>query len=132
MPNQNTISSTNPSFISMLIKWWIINTPKNIWFGTIQIIENTFHFFSIPQLVKTLFEPWRRDSIEAINLSLQQRLQLWVMNLVSRFIGFLIRSITIFTAFVIIIIEFIVGFIWLFVFMLAPFIGLTFFIYSFL
>ena len=132
MPTQNVLKNQSPSFFSMIIKWWFSITPKNIYFGTMQVIVNTFNFFSIPQLIKTLFEPWRRDIYSSKNLSLQQQLQLGIMNLVSRFVGAIVRLVTVITGFIIITLEFIIGIIFMFVFILAPIIGIFFFLLSFL
>ncbi len=51
--------------------------------------------FSIKICFATLFAPWKRDAISYEGLSLQQRFQVWTLNLASRFIGFLVKVFTI-------------------------------------
>jgi len=50
-----------------------------------------FSYFSIDLLLKTLFLPWKRDEINTDNLSLDLKLRVWIMNLVSRFVGAIVR-----------------------------------------
>ena len=48
--------------------------------------------FSVKVLFKTLFSPWKRDSISTDGLSLQEKFQVWTLNLASRIIGFLVKT----------------------------------------
>lgn len=50
--------------------------------------------FSVTICLKTLFAPWKRDKISYEGLSLQQQFQVWALNMSSRFIGFIIKLIT--------------------------------------
>lgn len=53
-----------------------------------------FDFFSVKTIFKTLFMPWKRDVASYQGLTLQQRFQVWILNLVSRFVGFVIKMFT--------------------------------------
>lgn len=55
-------------------------------------LRQTYHKFSIPLLVRTIFAPWRRDSESTRGLSLPQILRVAVDNLLSRIIGAVIRT----------------------------------------
>lgn len=79
------------------IYWWYLEEPVYLWKISMNIFVKTFYSFSIPLLLRTLFDPWKRDISSAENASMQDLFQLWISNLVSRFIGFIVRLITIFT-----------------------------------
>lgn len=53
--------------------------------------------FSVKICLVTLFSPWKRDKISYEGLSLQQKLQVWTLNMSSRFIGFGVKIATIIT-----------------------------------
>ena len=124
METNSQAVSNYPSFVTLLFKWWLLEMPKNIFRGTIQVAKNLFNFFSIILLVKTIFDPWKRDVIDTKNLSLGQQAQVLVMNLVSRFFGAIVRLFTILAGLVIIILEIIFGFLWMLIFVLSPFIAI--------
>lgn len=43
-------------------------------------------------MLRTLLLPWKRDEIDTSNLSIDLKLRVWIMNLVSRLIGAVVRS----------------------------------------
>jgi predicted methyltransferase MtxX (methanogen marker protein 4) len=61
----------------------------------LKVIKKIRQFFSISLLFRTLFAPWKRDEINMGNLSLQDRLRVLVMNLISRLVGAIVRGGTI-------------------------------------
>lgn len=68
-----------------------------IWNSLLIITADTF---SIKELVRTLFYPWRRDIIKPVQPTLQQLFEIWSLNLMSRLIGAFIRTVTILTGLV--------------------------------
>ena len=84
-----------------------------------QLISGIWQKFSVPILLKTLFEPWRRI-IEDAGGSIQDKSRAFVDNLVSRFVGFSIRVIAIITALVLIIIASIMSVVLIVAWPLAP------------
>jgi len=64
-----------------------------VWGSFLIIIADTF---SIKELTRTLFYPWRRDIIKPVQPTLQILFESWSLNLMSRLIGALVRSATIF------------------------------------
>jgi aromatic ring-cleaving dioxygenase len=50
-------------------------------------------FFSVKMIFRTLFDPWKRDQVSYKNLSLQERFNVFILNLSSRLIGFLVKII---------------------------------------
>lgn len=74
--------------------------------------------FSVRILVKTFFQPWKRDMTPTKGLSLDKRFKVWGWNLIARGFGMVIKSVTFFIFLIIflilLIIELFVIVIWLF------------------
>lgn len=49
--------------------------------------------FSVRLIFLTLFAPWKRDQVSDRGLPLNEKFQVWIWNLISRFVGFLVKSI---------------------------------------
>lgn len=75
--------------------WWLYEIPHLIIVTSLRTSRKLFSFFSINLLFRTLLLPWKRDEIDTTNMSLDDKLQVWIMNLVSRLAGAVVRSITI-------------------------------------
>ena len=76
--------------------WWYAEEPVYLWRAINIVTKKIFHSFSVPLLLRTLFDPWKRDAVTAEG-SLQTIYQVWLNNLISRFIGFFVRFFTILT-----------------------------------
>lgn len=72
--------------------WWYGEGLVKFWQGIEVVTARIFAFFSIKDLSKTLFNPWKRDSFSVENASLDVRLRLWLDNMISRLIGAIMRS----------------------------------------
>lgn len=75
--------------------WWYAQEPPLIFRSIGIVTKKVFSSFSIGILAGTLFDPWKRDVAYAENSSLDVRLKIAMQNLLSRFIGFIVRLITI-------------------------------------
>lgn len=82
--------------------WWYIESPKNVLNFCLSMIKYTYHLFSIPYLVKTLFAPWKRDITSPINPSIRDLFMAFVYNVIARLIGFVVRFFTIIAGLIII------------------------------
>ncbi|MCC7289288.1 hypothetical protein IT414_02790 [bacterium] len=78
-------------------------------------------FFSLKIILRTLFAPWKRDIAYARSTALEDRFQALIGNLVSRFIGFIIRVIFMFTAVLAIIFTVVFGVLLMIVWPALPF-----------
>ena len=76
--------------------------------------------FSVKICLKTLFSVWKRDAISYQGLSLKQIFQVWTLNLASRFVGFLIKSITLISYLVAIVILSVISIILIILWPLYP------------
>jgi len=81
---------TNSLFI-LYFSWWYGFLPRRLYLAFNAAIITLTDLFSVKVLLPTLFSPWKRDIIGTENLALQEKFQVWMMNLASRFIGFLIK-----------------------------------------
>ncbi len=88
-----------------VFSWWYAKSPKKIYSFIISTIRYIYHSFSIPYMFKTLFAPWKRDISTSVNPNLQEMFNAFVNNLVARFIGFVVRSITIIIGLMVLIIS---------------------------
>lgn len=78
------------------------------------------HFFSISDLLKTLFAPFRQDNLTAKGAPISIKLQVLGGNIISRIFGFIIRFTLIMIGLSIILISFIIGVIMLLLWPLLP------------
>ncbi len=78
------------------LQWWY--GPGWRWAGNnlVSRLNGTASGFSIPILLRTLFEPWRRI-ITPSDGALSQRVRAMFDNLISRFVGFGVRILTLIT-----------------------------------
>jgi hypothetical protein len=78
------------------------------------------HFFSIPLLSKTLFHPWRRMEETYTRTGMNDFFAVMVTNVMSRFLGFLVRLILILIGVYVFISMFILMFVFFAVWLVAP------------
>jgi len=83
-----------PVFVGFVF-WWLWETPREIILITKKVVIKAFDFFSIDLLLKTLLLPWKRDEIDTTNLSLDDKLRVFMMNMVSRLVGAVVRGVII-------------------------------------
>lgn len=77
------------------LNWWYAEEPAYIWRSIKIITKKIYLNFSVSILLRTLFDPWKRDARYIENASLDVRFNLLVGNLVSRLVGFVVRFFTI-------------------------------------
>lgn len=65
--------------------------------------------FSVKICLKTLFYPWKRDLTSYAGLTIQQRVEVLIMNLVSRLVGAIIKIFTLVTFLITTIVWFVVS-----------------------
>lgn len=79
----------------LFLQWLYIDAPSAYWGYRKQLNTALYSFFSISLLSKTLFYPWRHDTVDSSRLPVNQRFQVMSNNFISRFIGFTLRVWTI-------------------------------------
>lgn len=82
-----------------LFSWWYGQGWKQVIASLGPRLGGISEAFSVPQLLKTLFAPWRRI-ITMPGRSLEARFRAWADNMFSRVIGFIVRIFVLLAAFV--------------------------------
>ena len=85
-----------------LFEWWYGPGWFRAWNSLGGRLKRTYYGFSVPQLSRTLFSPWRRI-VSLGGGSIGDRLRAMVDNFVSRCVGLIVRLLTLAVAGVIII-----------------------------
>lgn len=80
-----------------LIQWWYGRGWSGVIKANQQRLLHLADMFSVEILVRTMFAPWKRI-ITYPGAGLDAHLRAWVDNLVSRVVGFFIRSFVLFSA----------------------------------
>ena len=75
----------------LLFQWWYGLAYHRIFKYIRAVYIYTADLFSIKIIFVTLFAPWKRDVISYEGLTLQQKFEVWSLNMASRFIGFAIK-----------------------------------------
>lgn len=119
----------NDMFLVEMISWWYGDGWKCRLLMGINRIKSSADFFSIKQMIVTLFEPFRQISASKKDGSINVIVQSFFDRLVSRFVGFFMRMTMIIAGVVTILSQVIYGCIIVFVWALVPlfpFVGLIF------
>lgn len=91
------------------ITWYYNIAPSVYWGYLTRLIRDLYLYFSVPDIIKTLFSPWRHDQIPISQVSFSEKFQVIGENLVSIIIGFIVRGVTLIVAAIIIGILLIIG-----------------------
>ena len=88
-------------FIVFVLQWWYGPGWLSQWQKIISRTKSVGSAYSGKTLLKTLFSPWKRiTALNVPNPTIQQRFQSLIDNLVSRFIGAIVRFFTLLAALV--------------------------------
>lgn len=115
----------------MFLHWYFLIAPKKI----LQVWRNFlffgWHFFSVGLLVRTLFAPWKRESVKHRNgPNLKLFLEALIINIFTRCLGALVRLVIIILGLVFELIILFLGLLFFIGWLLFPFISLTGLIWS--
>lgn len=78
--------------VADFLSWWYGQGWKSVLVSFGPRIQGVQNLFSVSQLLRTLFEPWRRI-ISYPGDSLAEKFRAWGDNMVSRTVGFSVRCI---------------------------------------
>lgn len=108
--------------LSSYLYWQFVDSPKKLWHIIVQTQIYFFNTFSIGYLFRTLFAPWKRDIVSVVNPTIADHIRIFAENAISRFFGFLMRSMTIIAGFIIIIFTSIVSVLLFVIWIAMPFV----------
>lgn len=74
-----------------VFRWWYTDFPKELSKQQKLAFLAVVNFFSFEILLKTLFQPWKKDTQSYDRKTLQERIEILGLNFISRFFGFLVR-----------------------------------------
>ena len=109
--------------------WYVYSIKRLSQIVWLLVLKN-LDYFSVPNLLKTLLSPWKRDIISTQGLSLNDKFRVGIFNLLSRLIGAIIRIFTIIFGLFLTLFLLIFGLIIIMIWVLLPFIILIIFIYG--
>jgi hypothetical protein len=79
------------NLVVLYFRWWYGYLPCRLFLAFKSIAITLSDLFSVKNSILTLFSPWKRDTLSTDGLSLQEKFQIWILNLASRVIGFLVK-----------------------------------------
>lgn len=77
----------------LFVSWWYSYAYRRLFKYIRAVYILLFDLFSVRLALGTLFSPWKRDVISYEGLSLQQKFEVFSLNLASRFVGFVIKTV---------------------------------------
>ena len=87
-----------------LLQWWYSRGWLELIKRTQALISGIYLQFSVPTLLRTLFAPWKQIvAFQEPNQTIQMRMRGVLDTLVSRVVGFMVRSMTLVAAVVVMI-----------------------------
>lgn len=90
-------------FLVGMLGWWYTGGWRHRLRASARQLKNVAGFFSIGQLLRTLFSPFRQISAAEVNGSAAVLLRAFFDKLISRFVGLIVRSMTILAGIVVLI-----------------------------
>jgi hypothetical protein len=76
----------------LFFRWWYSAGWLNAFDRIVARIKNIYNDFSLPILLRTIFEPWKQiTSYAPRESSFDLKLRVWFDNIFARIIGFVIR-----------------------------------------
>jgi hypothetical protein len=118
----------------ILLNWWYTSGLKQQFSLIQRRLLITSDFFSISQLLRTLFNPFRQISV--VNLRpdapVDVRFRAWGDKLLSRFIGAFMRTCLIFIGILALLFQLLFGFLMILLHLALPFLPLLCLIYFFI
>ena len=103
------------------LKWWYGAGWAQQAALTRQRVTNIGGMFSVPILLRTMFAPWKQTVIIARrDQALSDKVQAWIGNQVSRFVGFGVRVLVLLTAMLCIVFVSIVGIVTMIIWPILP------------
>lgn len=109
------------SFVFSYFKWHYTRGFVDLYGLIRNFMWFVYHFFSIPVLTHTLFSPWERQGERyKKGFDVEGFFETFVINIIMRIVGFLLRSFVILTGILTLVVVFLLGIVALTIWPLIP------------
>lgn len=108
-------------FLVDMISWWYNDGWKGQLTNSVNRLKSSADFFSIGQSIATLFEPFRQISADKIDGAINVVIQSFFDKLLSRFIGFIMRTFMIALGIIVMLSQIVFGVVIVILWFLIPF-----------
>lgn len=116
----------------LYFQWHYADRPKNIWIGWSNCLKFNLNFWSVPVLLRTLFSHWRRYRYSyGKGFDFKRYIEAFSFNIISRVIGFIMRSVLIAFGLITEVLVFAAGLAVLIIWMILPALLILGFYYGF-
>lgn len=110
-----------PMLIVSMFSWWYTSGWKWVIARAFQRLDTIQQMFSVRILLRTLLAPWKQIvGAPDKNQSLDAKFRMMLDNLISRFVGLAVRSLTLLAAFVSLVFVLLIGVFTVFLWPLLP------------
>jgi len=123
--------SLNKNIFSLFFIWQFFDMPKLILLKTRAQLLRGIDMFSLLIHLRTLFAPWKQDIIPTVNIPLWEKSRIYVMNAISRFFGFMMRTLVIIFGLIYLTIVFVVYAAYLIIWFILPLVAIWLMLYGF-
>lgn len=120
----------NRQFLSDIFGWWYSKGIRDFFDYLFAFLVKITDIFSVKLLFRTYFSPWKRDLVSSEGLPLNGIIQVALSNLVSRLIGFLIKTVILFIYLIVLAIFVVLSLFLIFVWLFLPLISIAGIIYG--
>lgn len=100
------ILGENKAFLGDIFGWWYSKGIRDFFIYLKAILAKITDIFSVKLLLLTYFSPWKRDVVSIEGAPLNEVLRVFIFNLVSRLIGFIIKTIILFIYLLVLVVFF--------------------------
>lgn len=106
------------------VTWWYGKGWANTVANLRSMVTGISRLFSVPILLRTLFAPWKRI-ISYPGASLDAKLRALIDNLISRAVGFIVRTLVLLTALIMEALASCLGVLWIVIWPCIPLLGVV-------
>ncbi|HJN62176.1 MAG TPA: hypothetical protein QGH92_01070 [Candidatus Parcubacteria bacterium] len=111
----------NQNILFQFVEWYFVDQTRLIFGALKNLLKFNLNYFSIPELLKTLFSPWRRYNISyGRGFDIKRFFEVLVFNVLSRVLGAIMRVFLIIIGTAIEVIIFFLGILAIFFWLLLP------------
>ena len=124
------ILGENKAFLGDIFGWWYTKGIRDFFIYLKAIFLKITDIFSVKLLLRTYLSSWKRDITSTEGLPLSEILRVFIFNLVSRLIGFIIKTIILFIYLVVLAVFFALAVSLIIIWLLLPLISIISLIYA--